>query len=641
MVRVFGAVKGGVIDTSDAHQLFSSIHEHIPRKMTVTRASTSYKKQDGTLLFDVAKASVSWSPLANGKSQTVTIAVTDITNLQQTPATSAKCALKIVVQPSTAAAVENHVFNFTSTTSARQEQEAITDSLRNAISATRAAVTNPAAPGPSGANGDGQPAALAMASAASSSAKAAESWYDDQKLKTNLELQRELLVKDPALRERFEESFREKPESITSTQFAMQFWGARLHLLRAHAIEKSQSQGAYNVLAEVKPYVVDNITKINLSKEQVQLIFNQHPLVKHVYNEVVPKLSEIDFWTRFFVSRLFKKLKGERITDIDSRDAVLDKYLDINEETLRKKQVVEANVPHFIDLEGNEQNHSQRQGNRPDFDMRPNTNDKVPILRVLNNMSEKMLSRVAAVDGGMHMPVGMDEETFNQLRLRDLQADSGEDRVILNIKDQRHLFAGSRTSELSAESRVYAEQDPNEVLRNLNEELSRPIKLSDSVNLSADNATTSAATSQILALISQQRALLSTSSSTTSLPPTIMQSLLLTHSTTTEFLHYFWTLLLSQSSTPSAKKDLPSLLVTLTNSLARINAVATEAEKERLGRVGEAKRAANEYFQRTGKKRKVDEAALGGGKEEVEQLLEPTVKAIAVAREKYEASIQA
>ena len=94
-------------------------------------------------------------------------------------------------------------------------------------------------------------------------------------------------------------------------------------------------------------------------------------------------------------------------------------------------------------------------------------------------------------------------------------------------------------------------------------------------------------------------------------------------------------------STPSIRKDLPSLLITLTNSLARITAVATEAEKERLGRVAEAKKVANDYFHKTGKKRKFDEASLGGGKVEVEQLLGPTITAIAVAREKYDASLKA
>ena len=48
------------------------------------------------------------------------------------------------------------------------------------------------------------------------------------------------------------QSLREKPETVTVPQFTAQFWSTRLHLLRAHAIEKAQKEGEYNVLPEIK-----------------------------------------------------------------------------------------------------------------------------------------------------------------------------------------------------------------------------------------------------------------------------------------------------------------------------------------------------------------------------------------------------
>lgn len=105
-------------------------------------------------------------------------------------------------------------------------------------------------------------------------------------------------------------------------------------MLRSFAIESSQKRGSYHVLAAVKPREVNGELKMNISAEQVQLIFSQHPLVKRVYDENVPKLNEMEFWSRFFLSRLFKKLKGERITVADSTDAVFDRYLDGNNELL-------------------------------------------------------------------------------------------------------------------------------------------------------------------------------------------------------------------------------------------------------------------------------------------------------------------
>jgi len=617
------------------------------------KAATQYKKQEGTLQYDSTKKAVIWTA-ANSVSAAVTIALADITNLQQTPAATPKVALRIVVQSSSGPAAENYVFNFTSKSAAREEQVAITDELRNAIASLNAgaqtSTTSTTAGTITPAGGDGQPGSLAMASAVNAGAKAsaaADSWYDDQKLKTNHELQQSLLRKDQALRERFEQSLREKPETITNTQFSLQFWSARMHLLRAHAIERSQMQGTYNVLAEVKPKIVDGVTRLNLSKEQIQLIFTQHPLVKHVYNEAVPqKLSEMEFWARFFVSRLFKKLKGERITDVDSTDSVLDKYLTLDEAALTGTQPADVqHIPHFIDLEGNEQNHSQRRGNRPDLDMRPNAADKVPILRALNNMSEKMMAHVVPTDGGLYAPVGMDEETYNQLRLRDLQADTAEDRVVLRIADQRKLFSSSSTNgtqHISPEAALYSTQDPSAVLSALSSDLSQPLSLAAAASLSTNNTTspsnasTTASTSQLLTLLTQQRDLLLSTTATTTLTPSSLQTLTLTQATTTEFLHYFWTLLLTPN-TATAIRDLPSLLGTLTNSAARIAAVASEAEKERGAKIAEVKKRAREFEQRTGKRQRIDEGMVGvGGKAEVEDLMGWTVGAIEVAKGRFE-----
>jgi transcription initiation factor TFIIH subunit 1 len=160
--------------------------------------------------------------------------------------------LKVVVSPAGAAAPENHVFSFTSA-AARAEQEAITDILRNAIAAIKSAEPPRPAATPATAQDASAPSAgTAMAQATSSTVKTNESWYDDTQLITDIELQRSLLEASPALRQRFNESLRDRPETITITQFSTQFWSTRLHLLRAHAIEKAQNQGDYNVLPEIK-----------------------------------------------------------------------------------------------------------------------------------------------------------------------------------------------------------------------------------------------------------------------------------------------------------------------------------------------------------------------------------------------------
>jgi len=583
-------------------------------------------------------------------------------DLQQTPASSPKVMLKIFAQAPDTSIAETHVFSFTSATTARAEADAIKDALSKAIQSAKPGGAHLAAPGEAAASS----AAMAIASAVSSTPGAGgdtNSWYDDGRLKQDVELQQSLLKSNPSLSKTFVESLRTKPESISSSQFTSQFWSTRIHLLRAHAIEKNQTRGAYNVLSSIKPLTVDNATRLSISKEQIQLIFNQHPLVRRAYDENVPKISEETYWSRFFQSRLFKKLKGERITDADPIDNILDKYLQHDDDLERAKRIVSSHVPHIIDVEGNEENHSQRKGNQPDLTMRPTSIDRVPIIRTLNALSEKILSHVAPNDVDPSLPIGVDEETFNSLALRDLQGDAEENRVILNIKDQSRFFNSDKESGVSADALLYAKQDPLKVLKSTRADLARvssntnldtAIGVDDDSDSSDDEsnpkkshlgskASLSAATAQMLSAISEQRAqsddLSSTgfstvqTSSTSGLSPTIFDRLSLTHATTTEFLQHFWSAFLSGD--PARADEIGKLLETLKRAMERIKAVATDAEAERQKEVDKLKKQVQDYFERTGKKRKFNYDTVAGGAKAVNQLLAPTVKAIEVATREY------
>ena len=563
--------------------------------------------------------------------------------------------LKIFVQPPGASAPDTHVFSFTSPTAARAEADAIKDALSKAIQAAKAGIATTAVPA-----GGASSAVMAIASAVSSAnglGRDSDAWYDDARLKTDVELQQSLLKNNPLLSKTFVESLRTKPESISNSQFTSQFWSARFNLLRAHAIERSQTRGAYNVLSSIKPKTVDNAIRLSISKEQIQLIFNQHSLVKLVYDENVPKLSEETFWSRFFQSRLFKKLKGERILESDPTDAVLDKYLQYDEDAERARRLMASHVPHIIDIEGNEENHSQRQGNKPDLTMRPTSVDKVPIIRTLNTLSEKIMSHVAPNDVDPSEPIGMDEETFNSLALQDLRAESADNRQILHIKDQSHLFSSGSEDTISPSALLYSKQDPTKVLQSLvadlstlssNPDLSATIGVDPDSDSDDDDAakpktlhvgsrsSRATATRQILTSISQQRNLQSydpQSSSNTSLSPTLYDRLLLTHATTTEFLHHFYLAFLSGD--PSRANEISKLVETLDRAMDRINSVAEDAEKDRGKEVDKVKAQIREHYERTGKRVKYDFESIGGGRKVVEEFFGPTVKAIGVAERKY------
>lgn len=551
--------------------------------------------------------------------------------------------LKVFVQQPGTPAPEQIVFSFTSPNDSRAEADAIKEVLNANIQAAKAAL----APG-----AGAQSAAMAIASAVTSAAGAKPIWYDDESLLKNPDLQLSLLQSDPNLRRVFFESQKEKPESVARDQFASLFWSSRLHLLRAHAIEKSQSRGSYNVLSSLKPRVENSVTKLNISKEQIQLIFNQHPLVKRVYDENVPKVTENDFWSRFFQSRLFKKLRGERITESDPTDSLLDKYLRADEYAGR---LVTGQVPHIIDLEANEGD-VQKYGNRPNFDMRPSSVEKVPIIRTLNTLSEKIMANVAPIDRDPSAPVGMDEETFNQLQLRDLRGDKEQNRIILNIKDQSRFFAATKESE-SEEARIFARQDPATILQSMQVDLARTyprtvpgVPLSQLVEPDEDSdddeshgkkqpvgskAGLASASAQIFDAIREQRAQADSASQskTCGLSQAVFDRLTLTHVTTTEFLHQFWQVFLSGN--PDRVGEIVALVESLNRAMDRIKAVADEAEAERQAEVEKLKQHAREIMAATGKNIRPNLKGVEGGRKVVNQLMGPTMNALGKAIAEY------
>ncbi|KAL3479139.1 hypothetical protein BJX99DRAFT_223165 [Aspergillus californicus] len=620
--------------------------------MAPPSGSAAYKKKDGTLTISPDRQSISWIPAASGASGTITLTVSHITNLQQTPASSPKVMLKIFVTPpnNPSATPEQYIFSFTAGASARPEADAIKDALSAAIQAAKSAQDSPA---PAAATGEagGMSAAMAIANAVSSTTAGKSWWDDDKRLRTDMELQQSLLKEDANLQKMFTESLLTKPDSLTSSQFVSQFWSTRLHLLRAHAIERTQTRGSYNVLSTLKPRTEENVTKMNISKEQIQLIFNQHPLVKRVYDESVPKLSESQFWSRFFQSRLFKKLRGERISESDATDAVLDKYLKADE---YGNLVRETHVPHFLDLEGNEGNNSQRRGNRPDIDMRPSAVEKVPIIRTLNNLSEKIMANVAPADRAPSAPVGnLDDGTYDELQLRDLRGDEAANRILLNIRDQSRFYAAAKLAD--DESRLFEQQDPEKVLLNLrttikqnfHDDGSAPLgKLVDPEEDDDDDSsmTTSRrhrylASKQILDVIQDRRAQAQvlSSSDTYGLSSALYDRLTLTHATTTEFLHQYWQAFLSGN--PDRAGEVASLVESLNRAIERINAVAKDAEAEREVEVDKVKRHAREVLQATGKRPRVNLEGIPGGKQAVERLLGPSIRALETALNRYKEAL--
>lgn len=571
--------------------------------------------------------------------------------------------LKIFVKsPDAAAEPATHTFHFNSPTDARGEANNIKDVLSTLIAAAKAG--DPSLPRVNGAGGAS--AAMAIASAISSRpAKNSDAWFDETYLKGDVDLQQSLMRKDPTLQRTYEEARRTKPETVTNTQFNTQFWTQRTSLLRAHAVEKHQRRGEYNVLSVVKPKTEDGELKLRVSKEQISLIFNQHPLVKRVYDENVPKIDEATFWSRFFLSRLNKKLKGERISEADTTDSIFDRYLDAADKNDLDPRLLSTNVPHIIDIEGNEENQGgAKSGNRKDFTMRQSSSSKAPIIRTLNSLSEKIMAHVAPSDIDPAAPVGMSESTYNELILRDLQGDPEEERTLLRVRDQSRFFSKDSSS-ISAEAAAYSKQDPSAVLQGLEKDIDAKtmgldtaggLDLRKAIGVDEDSdsddeddqkashvgsrASFADAQKQVWTGIASARALTDGSEANISgLSQAMFDRVTLCNATTTEFLHQFWSAFLSGD--PDKAVELAKSVESLNRALDRINAVAEEAEAERDRAIQKGMHEVREIWEKTGKKRAFKKDSIGGGASVVKSMLEPTIGALRKASEKYREALDA
>lgn len=622
--------------------------------MSSPSALTLYKKQEGTLAVSKDKKSVSWTPSQPaGASPALVVDVVRITNLQQTPADKPKVMLKVFVTEPGQKEPGTHVFQFASKTDARGEANAIRDTLSSAMAkASQAAIAT--------SNGAGPSAAMAIAAAISGGKGA--SWEDDETLVSDVRLQSTLLKENPELSKTFMEARNIKPDSLSLIQFTKQFWASRVHLLRAHALAQSQSKGLYNVFSEIKRTDEGGRQQLNLTSEHIKAIFEQYPIMRIVYDEIVPKKIKDDreFWSRFFQSQLYSVLRGLKVDRrLEAKDAIFDLYLDHPELTGQRPTSTELHIPKFIDLEGNEENHSQRQGNRPDMENQQKVLEKGPIIRRLNLISEKLMAAVKPSDADMSAPIGIDESEYEQLRLRDLALTEQQQHIKLNIQKQSQLYADTNSATEDIDAARIRALNPTKAIQKVCRDLDQHYSVSgtapttdmdlDEADEDIDDADLAdkphvvgslLASEHIHSLIEAHRAQ-STEADTIGTNPksygglseSVYERLVLTHATSLEFLHQFWSAF--HSGDPARVGEVASLVESLDRARERIEAIARDAQGERDAKIKSLEAQTAEIFRVTGKRKKVDKNAVGGGEAVVKQLLGPSLRSLQVAVDTY------
>ncbi|KAG5517995.1 hypothetical protein PMAC_000450 [Pneumocystis sp. 'macacae'] len=337
----------------------------------------------------------------------------------------------------------------------------------------------------------------------------------------DIDLQQSLLKDNSKLMKTFSETVIKG--NITSEQF----WSTRMHLLRTYAVEKYQKKGPYNVLVTIRPQTIDNKIKLSLSREKIHDIFQQHPLIKHIYNKNVPPLSEDDFWGRFFLSRLCKKLRGEKLNISDPNDEILDKYIAYADNLTQPYTSNTKNISHFIDLTKNEHHVKKTYNYEPSI-----------ALKNLENAENNNIN----------------------LNLNDLQKVINQNTIYLYIKDQKECFLGND---------IFQENYPKKIKKpKLTMEFESIEQMKPIINNS--NLLLKNTTHDILQQIKPKLKILENNIKTV-IPLNIKNQVMLCHETANELLNQFWIRFLSNEETIISQ--LPQIVSSLKKTNNKIDSI--------------------------------------------------------------------
>ncbi|KAK9321548.1 hypothetical protein V1517DRAFT_326185 [Lipomyces orientalis] len=546
-------------------------------------ALSSGKK--GTITVSPWRNVVEWIPSAaridgnqgNGSCQvndSVAVRLDDIAGLQASLATNAIARLRIATTCGT-------LYTFELPTRANLEAlKAVVASANAASSSSSSAAKSPSA------RVTPAPTTLGTPSRSDPTSKRAilTKGLNDADLLADWTLQQKLLKSHGDLEQLFS-------DAVVGQQLSSdEFWRTRIPLLRVHSLALSQTRGPYNVLATIKPLSTAQTEtavggtsqemKVSLSPDKIRDIFLQYPIVRRAYDENVPPLVDTTFWSRFFLSKLCRKLRGEKI-GLNDADNIMDKYLDFEVDAEQREVKSEnAKVMRFVDVKANEMDDSQKAGNRPDITMRQTTHkDTLSMIRTINKLSQKM---VESVEGEAQQLVEDQEQLkARELMLQDLEPVTAVSHVGLHLhRSPDSLYSSAAGKHVDAAATGGYDSGASKTLESMIDSLSSSSESISTLLSSAapSSSTLSRAQSQVLDLIHSRRRTEDNrrngdDADTPAGDVVTLRDMKLSHTTAIEFLRHFWSALLSAE--PSrALSALPLLVTFVEKSKMRLEAVA-------------------------------------------------------------------
>ncbi|KAI3618609.1 transcription factor tfiih complex subunit tfb1 [Moniliophthora roreri] len=198
-----------------------------------------------------------------------------------------------------------------------------------------------------------------------------------------------------------------------------EFWEGREHLLLAQVASEAQKKGKPGQLVDPRPETVEGgEIKIRITPQLVHDIFDEYPVVAKAYNDNVPskvksvvrmrqppnvtrnflklKLSEEEFWKRYFQSKLFNahraSIRSSAAQHVVKDDPIFDQYLEKDDDELEPRRRRDIDVDLFVNLGATSEDHDAT-GNQRDITMQAGRQKgALPLIRKFNEHSERLLN---------------------------------------------------------------------------------------------------------------------------------------------------------------------------------------------------------------------------------------------------------
>ncbi|KAJ9475625.1 General transcription and DNA repair factor IIH subunit TFB1 [Pseudozyma hubeiensis] len=548
----------------------------------------AFNKVAGTLSLH-SDSTLQWTPSSSTSGVSAFhIKFVDIAGLQTSKPGAAQIALMLVLANGVQIASKPKVllvFNAAQQT-ALEDREKFKTELAAAVGRNRASIDGVATPGTPGSPAPITSSALATRAATpetpapatttgstrppsetASPAPAAPTSRSRKAIppaKTDIELRISVIKSNPSLRALH------KDIVISGAMSDSEFWSHphRQRLIRAERAKLEQRAGRNARLADPKPTPNEaGEMKLSITPELIRDLFEQFPVVARAYEENVPsKLDEGSFWTRYFQSRLYHRLRTSARSaaseHIVMEDPIFDAYLEEEDDGLEPRR--KANVhDRLLDLGATEEDHGET-GNGKDWTMRGGAERRtLPLMRRFNDHSKSLLDDALGeqeegmarrVVGGVGEEYGDDDggkesedwiknHYYKDIVIDDLNEEEETDKRRLSVKNLEGYFEGSQ-GESTAARTTDAEVMPTSVAEYLDYVDKFNASLPSSIALGSFRPQSSGSQASMARMLSNLRSRSinpkSASSDLKTLPEPTQKAVTSLQASTTEFLRQFW-----------------------------------------------------------------------------------------------------